>query len=203
MRKIVKKISIKTGIILSIMLITSFSIDAQKMLEFGSKAPNFKAKDNYDRTIHLSEILEKSPVVIIFYRGEWCQYCNLYMHDLSDSISMITDLGAKVIAVTPESNRFIDETVEKSKADFSIIYDVGHKIMDDYEVTWYVSGISHFFHRLRGINLHKSSKNSDRALPVPATYIIDTDGKIVDGYFNKDYTKRMPVKNILKVLESL
>ena len=203
MNKIFNKVSVKTALVLSIIIITSFSTNAQTRLENGSEAPDIKGKDNYDKIIHLSELLKESPVVVIFYRGEWCQYCNLYMHDLADSLSMIMDLGAEVIAVTPESSRFIDETVYKSNASFSIIYDADHKIMDDYDVTWYVSGIAHFFYKLRGINLNKSSRNSDRALPVPATYIIGTDGKIVDGYFNKDYTKRMPVNKIIKVLESL
>ena len=203
MKKIFKKLSVKKVLILLIIITVSFSINAQKRLENGSNAPDIKGEDNYNKTIHLSEILKESPVVLIFYRGEWCQYCNLYMHDLSDSLSVITDRGAVVIAVTPESNRFTDETVNKTNASFSIIYDEDHKIMDDYKVTWYVSGIAHFFYKLRGINLNKSSRNSDRALPVPATYIIGTDGRIVDGYFNKDYTKRMPVSNIIKVLESL
>jgi len=175
--------------------------NAQKRLENGTIAPDFKVKDNYDEVIHLYESLKEAPVVLIFYRGEWCQYCNLYMHDLADSLTYITDLGAKIIAVTPESNRFIDETVHKTNASFSILYDKGHQIMDDYDVTWYVSAFTHFFYKLSGKDLKKSSKSDERALPVPATYIIGQDKKIIDGYFNKDYTKRMPVSDIVKVLE--
>ncbi len=186
-----------------LIIIFSLSINAQQKLENGTKVHNFSVKDNYNKKIDLYQILNKQPVVLIFYRGEWCKHCNLYMNDLSDSLSMITDLGAKIIAITPESSYYIDETIKKTNANFSIVYDEGHKIMDNYKVTWHVSGFAHFFYKLRGINLKKSSKNSDNALPVPATYIIGTDKKIINGYFNKDYTRRMPVREIVKTLKSI
>lgn len=177
--------------------------NAQKRLNNGSKAPNIQGVDNHKKNINLYKMLEDSPVVVVFYRGEWCKYCNLYMSDLADSLTMISDLGAKIIAITPESNLFIDETVHKTKANFSIVYDEGHKIMDAYDVTWHVSRFAHFFYKLKGINLNKASHGIDRALPVPATYIIGQDKKVVDGYFNKDFTIRMPVSDILKVLKSI
>ena len=125
------------------------------------------------------------------------------MNDLADSLSLITEMGANIIAVTPDSNEYIDVTVEKSNATFSIIYDERHEIMDAYDVTWHVSALAHLFYKLSGKNINRASKNSDRALPVPATYIIGQDGKIKGSYFNKDYTKRMPISHILKVLETL
>lgn len=190
----------KLSLIFLLSLIISAAF-AQEKLDNGSIAPDFKTTDNHNEKVELYKELAKGPVVLIFYRGEWCQYCNLYMFNLADSLSMITDLGAKVIAVTPESEEFIGEMVSNSNAKFSILYDKGHKIMDAYKVTWYVSKFQHFFYRLTGKNLKKASKNDDRALPVPATYIIGKDKKIVDGYFDKDYTKRMPVKDILEVLK--
>ncbi len=191
---------------LALLILMIFTIDtatAQKELQIGTKAPGINAIDHNNKTFNLETELKDGPVVLIFYRGEWCKYCNLYMNDLADSLSFITDRGANIIAVTPESNEYIDVTVEKSNATFSIIYDEGHEIMDAYDVTWHVSALAHLFYKLSGKNINRASKNSDRALPVPATYIIGQDGKIKGSYFNKDYTKRMPISSIVNVLESL
>jgi len=197
-------INIKNIVLTLVMILTlSQGIEAQKRLKNGTKVPNIEGIDNHNQKVNLYKMLDESPVVVVFYRGEWCKYCNLYMRDLADSLSMITDLGAKIIAVTPESNLYIDETVNKTKAHFSIVYDEGHTIMDNYDVTWHVSKFAHLFYKLRGINLNKASHNNDRALPVPATYIIGQDRKIIDGYFNKDFTIRMPVSDIVIALKSI
>ncbi len=201
-RTLKKQIQVVLAFII-LVLFTTGTANAQKELQIGTKAPGINAIDHNKKTFNLETELKDGPVVLIFYRGEWCKYCNLYMNDLADSLSFITDRGANIIAVTPESNEYIDVTIEKSDATFSIIYDEGHKIMDAYDVTWHVSALAHFFYKLSGKNINRASKNSDRALPVPATYIIGQDGEIKGGYFNKDYTKRMPISSILNVLESL
>jgi len=185
------------------MFYTYGNANAQNELQIGTKAPKINAIDHNNKIFNLHDELKDGPVVLIFYRGEWCKYCNLYMNDLADSLSFVIDKGANIIAVTPESNEYIDVTVEKSGATFSIIYDEGHEIMDAYDVTWHVSALAHLFYKLSGKNINRASKNSDRALPVPATYIIGQDGEIKGGYFNKDYTKRMPISSIVKVLDSL
>ncbi|MCF6184504.1 MAG: AhpC/TSA family protein [Bacteroidales bacterium] len=189
--------------IIIILFFSTGSITAQKQLPNGTKAPEINTIDHFNREIGWKEKLKKGHVVVVFYRGQWCQYCNLYMYHLADSLSMITDLGASLIAVTPENNENIDETVEKTKAHFNIVYDVGHEIMDSYKVTWHVSKFAHIFYKLRGIDLNKASDGTDRALPVPATYIIGQDGRIKAGYFNKNYKLRMPISEIVKELKKL
>lgn len=176
---------------------------AQKQLKNGTKAPSINVTDHFERNFNWADKLKEGPVVVVFYRGQWCQYCNLYMYHLADSLSMITDLGATLIAVTPENNEYIDETIMKTKANFSIVYDKGHQIMDAYKVTWHVSKFAHFFWKLKGIDLNKASDGTDRALPVPATYIIGQDGEIKAGYFNKNHKYRMPVSRIVEELKKL
>ncbi len=197
----IKKIFI-TGTICFIFTISI--LNAQVQLKNGSKAPEINAADYLGRKISWKEKLKEGPLVVIFYRGQWCQYCNLYMYHLADSLRLIKDAGANLIAITPEANEYIDITIEKTHGgNFSVIYDEGHKIMDAYKVTWHVSKLAHFFYKLKGIDLNKASNGTDRALPVPATYIIGQDGKIKAGYFNKDYKKRMPVSKILEELKKL
>jgi peroxiredoxin len=193
----------KPFILISFLISLCISLNAQDTLPVLSKAPLFEALDAGGKSVSLMKLLQKGPVVISFYRGQWCPYCNRHMSNLQDSLPFITALGASLIAITPEKNTEISKTISKSGATFSIIYDEGHKIMDDYKVTFKVNGFKNLLHFDEGVNINKASGNDDNVLPVPATYIVAPDGRIIGRHFDADYTIRMPVKDILKVLESI
>lgn len=185
-----------------LLLFSVNSIIAQDTLPMFSKAPLFEAIDVDSNQISLQTLIDKGNVIVIFYRGQWCPYCNRYMSDLQDSLSYITDLGASVVAITPENDSNINKTRRKSGASFSIIYDKDHKIMDAYNVSFRNSALKTILHLTAGININKASGNTDNVLPVPATYIINTSGLIIGRHFDKDYTKRMPVSDILKTIKN-
>jgi len=103
-----------------------------------SKAPDFKAKDLTGLPVNLKDLRKKGPVVLVFYRGNWCPYCNKELTRMQDSLQMITEKGATLIAVTPESQEGIIKTAEKTKAQFPIIYDEDLKIMKAYDVAYKV-----------------------------------------------------------------
>src|SRR5687767_11947064 len=104
--------------------VLSFFVEAQEKPEglfINSKAPDFKATDQYGHEIRLKDILKDSLVVLIFYRGQWCPYCNKQLKKIEDSLQLISDRGAKLIAVTPEKPEFISRTIEKTKASYSLL----------------------------------------------------------------------------------
>ena len=175
-------------------------IVAQKGIQLNEKAPLFEAKDQLGRMISLEKEIGKGKVVILFYRGQWCPYCNRYMSALQDSLHLITQKGAKIIAITPEKNEEINKTIEKTNVSFSVIYDEGHKIMDAYDVTFTMSKTKHILYQTYGININEASGNKDLALPVPATFIISKQGIVINRHFNEDYKLRMSVKDILQSL---
>ncbi len=185
-------------------LLFSFSLFAQAQnpepLFIGDKAPNIIALDQFEKRVSLKDRLKNGPAVIVFYRGQWCPHCNRHMSQIQDSLQMILDAGASVIAITPEKGERIEKTMEKSGASFSIVYDENHHIMDKYHVTFKLSGWKRFIYGLGGININKASGNKDSALPVPATYIISKDGTIFSSHFNEDYSERMPVIDMLRIL---
>ncbi|SMO53432.1 Peroxiredoxin [Saccharicrinis carchari] len=191
----------KSTMFIALLLIVFLSAHAQQAIPIGSKAPVFKALTAQGKTIDLSEVSKQKQVVLMFYRGQWCPYCNKQMSELEDSLQYIHDLGAMVIAITPEKPTEIAKMVEKSGASFDIIYDQNHKIMDRYNVTFSLSEEVNAKYKGWGIDINKASGNDDYALPVPATYIIDKNGTIKGAFFNEDYKKRMYVAHILKVLK--
>jgi peroxiredoxin len=191
----------KKGWLLALVLMLSMGLAyAQDGIMIGEKAPLFKAEDQHGNMVDLSEQLKKGPVVITFYRGQWCPFCNRYMSALQDSLLMIADKGASVIAITPEKGEEIQKTIEKSNAAFSVIYDKNHRIMDAYDVTFTMGGAKFLMYKSYGIDINKASGNDDKALPIPATYIISKKGKVINRHFDNDYKKRMTVKEILDSL---
>ena len=182
-------------------LIMSLELFSQSPLPIGGKAPDFIAKNSKGEEIRLSEELQKGPVVLIFYRGNWCKHCNSYMSNMEDSLSLITDAGARVIAITPEDFQYVELTREKTEASFQIIPDQGHKIMDMYQVSYKLGRMMTMGMSMMGIKIKEINATGDRVLPVPATYVIDERGIIRARHFNEDYRYRMPIKDIISAVE--
>ncbi len=187
-------------IFLFVIMLTTVGLFAQEAPEglfIGSKAPDFKGKDQNDKDIKLKDLLKKGKVVLVFYRGQWCPFCNKQLSALQDSLQQIIDKGATLLAVSPEKTEMIDKTVEKTKAEYSILHDKDLKIMKAYDVDFEVPENTVTRYRNAGLDLEKLNGENGTNLPVPAVYIIDKESTITYRFFDKDYKKRPSVKDIL------
>jgi len=168
-------------------------------LAVGDSVFNFEAKDIHDSTYTLNDALSKDPVVVIFIRGQWCPFCNKHLSQLQDSLPLIYKKGASVVVISPEKSEFIKKTIEKTGAEFTILYDEGYKISDAFDVTFKPDSISRFmYNTVLGANLKTTHSDNSERLPVPATFIIDVDGKVVWRHFDPNYKKRSTVADIIK-----
>ena len=163
----------------------------------GGRAPDFKSNDQKGNEIRLKELLKKGPVVIVFYRGYWCPFCNKALKRLEDSLQLITAKGATLIAVTPEASENIDSTVAKTGAEFSILHDKDLKIMKAYNVAFEVPENTVTRYRNAGLDFTKINGANGANLPVPAVYIINKQSDVIWRYFETDYKKRPSVQTIL------
>lgn len=171
-------------------------------LFINSKAPDIKGTDQYGNEIRLKDVLKDSFVVIIFYRGEWSPYCIKYLKNLQDSLQLITDKGAKLIAITPEKPEFISKTIEKTKAGFPIIYDKDIKIMKAYAVASEVDERTVSRYKNAEIDLVTATGQKDKIyLPITALYIIGKESTILYRFFDTDYKRRVSVAEILNNLQ--
>ncbi|MFA9391328.1 MAG: peroxiredoxin-like family protein [Prolixibacteraceae bacterium] len=171
--------------------------DAQG-LQVGSTAPLFTAIDADSKTFDLKKSLESGPVVIIFYRGVWCPYCNRHLSQIQDSLALITERGARVIAVSPEKPEYLEKMEEKTGVKFSLLYDDGYKIANAYQVTFLPKGNELFkYNTFLGAKLKESHSDDSQQLPIPATFIIGTDGKIIWRQFDPNYKNRSSVQQII------
>ena len=101
------------SIFLFLRLASSLVDEGPKGLSVGAMAPTFKSVDQFSNTFDLEDQLKEGPVGLMFYRGHWCKYCNRQLEELSDSLALIIEKGASVVAVTPEVMEFVDETSKK------------------------------------------------------------------------------------------
>jgi peroxiredoxin len=188
---------------LLIICLNVFSQEKPEGLFINSKAPDFKSKDQNGNEIVLKDMRKKGPVVLVFYRGYWCPYCNKELQRLEDSLQLIKDRGAQLIAVTPEKQDGIAKSVEKTKASFPIITDEEMKIMKAYDVVYQVDDKTVARYKMASIDL--AANNGQKAdavyLPIPAVYIINKQGEITYRYFDSDYRKRPYAKDILDNLK--
>jgi len=191
-----------------LLLISALQLQGQEKPEglfINSKAPDFKGKDQNGNEVVLKDLRKKGPVVIIFYRGYWCPYCNKELQKLEDSLQLIKEKGAQLIAITPEKQEGITKTVARTKATYPIITDDELKIMKAYDVAYQVDTKTIDRYKMASIDLAANNGQKPEAvyLPVPAVYIIGKDGEIKYRFFEEDYKKQAAVKDILSNLVGL
>lgn len=178
-------------------MLTATAQDKPEGLFINSKAPDFKLKDQSGVEVSLKELRKKGQTVLIFYRGNWCPYCNKQLKGLQDSLQLITEKGAQLVAITPETQAGIDSTVLKTGAVFPILYDEEGKLAEAYQVGFTVDDRTVNRYKMAGIDLLKTNNQKTAVLPVPAVYIINKEGTITYRYFDDNYRRRVSVKEIL------
>ncbi|MDQ2773164.1 MAG: AhpC/TSA family protein [Bacteroidota bacterium] len=169
-------------------------------LAVGTPAPLFSAKDAAGHDVDLKQLLKKGPVVLYFYRGQWCPFCNKQLSQLQDSLAQLTAKGAQVVVVSPETQENIGKTVAKTKASFPIVHDQNFAIMKAYHTAFTVQPDVVSKYKGFGVDLLAANGADAAVLPVPATYIIGKDGKIKYAYFNPDYRRRVSVREVAAAL---
>jgi peroxiredoxin len=195
---------LKATIVLLLVMTFAFAQEKPEGLFINSKAPDFKATDQNGVEVSLKELRKKGDVVIVFYRGYWCPYCTKYMKKLQDSLEIIKAKHAQLVVITPEGKEGIDSSIARTGASFPIIYDKEMKIANGYKVAYKVEEktVNRYKNANPSIDLLKINNQLKEAyLPVPAVYIINTDGTVTFRYFEEDYKKKLAVAEILKALD--
>ncbi len=173
------------------------------VLKTGSKAPDFKLFNQRGKLIQLSKLLSKGPVVLTFYRGSWCSYCNQELKALHKILPRLNDFGATLVAVTPELSSGLQKTARLIGSDFSLLSDVNSKVSKAYKLVYRLPDNVNVLYKGFGIDLDKANGENSQSLPLAATYLIDTDGKIQFDFIEADYKQRVNKDQLLASLKSL
>lgn len=168
-------------------------------LHEGAPAPDFILPNVDGRPMTLSALLAEGPVVLTFYRGEWCPYCNLQLRAFQAILPQIRELDAVLIAVSPQTPDKSLTTAEKKGLTFPVLSDSGNQVARRYRLVFSLS------ETLRAVNVNLPAYNGDDSweLPMPGTFVIAPDGTVRLAFVDADWTRRLEPEAILDVLRRL
>jgi peroxiredoxin len=168
-----------------------------KPLREGDPIPDITLPDADGNTIHVNDLAD--TLVISFYRGGWCPYCNLELRALHEAHNMIRERGAELIAISPETPNHTEATQARHDLDFPVLSDHDNTVADEFGLVVTLPDELIEVYDNMGINLEATNGTDTNQLPLPATYIVD-DGTITYAFINPVYKRRLDPKTILDQL---
>ena len=172
----------------------------ENALKVGDTAPNFKLKNAVGETVDLYEYLKKGKVVLTWYRGGWCPYCNITLQQLQGELPNFKTNGAQLIALTPELPDKSLNTSEKHDLKFEVLSDVGNKVAKAYGIVFkLIDEVAEIYNRF--FSIVDFNGDASNELPLAATYIIDQDGEIIYAFLDADYRNRAEPSKLTEVLK--
>tara|TARA_B100001115_G_scaffold183414_1_gene182200 strand:- start:2515 stop:3117 length:603 start_codon:yes stop_codon:yes gene_type:complete len=182
----------------------SQDLDSVQGLAIGDQAPLPTLQNEEGQSISLSEALKKGPIVLVFYRGQWCPYCNRHLSALEAIRDSLEMEGAQLFAISPEKPEYLQEMQEKTEAGFSLLYDSAYQTIIAYNLAFLPSAGTRFkYNTILGARLSEAHGDERELLPVPATFLIDQEGIIRWRHFDPDYTQRSDPSEVLEALRAL
>lgn len=182
-------------LIITLVLMSLKLVQAQEFnggIKEGEKAPSIVTSDIFGNPINLEKLSKTKPVVVVFYRGSWCPYCNVYLASLVKRLDEIQE-KAEIIAITPQQPDHIDETIKLRNIKFPIIYDENAEIIKDWK------SVS----REERVGVLKTNQYDNQILPVPATYVVSQEGVVTKRHFDENFKVRMDVDELIAELDRL
>jgi peroxiredoxin len=177
---------------------------AGRALKAGDKAPAFTLHDADGRAWSSTELLARGPLVLTFYRGVWCPYCNLDLQALQEALPGVQALGAQLVAVSPQTPSNSRKSARDNKLAFPILSDTGNELAAAFGLRFSLPGyLQDLYRDVFKNDLAVVNGEPSWTLPMPARYVIATDGTIAYAEVNPDYTKRPDPSELLPVLETL
>ena len=175
---------------------------AKTALKVGDRAPSIVLSNARGDTVDVGTLLKRGPVVVAFYRGGWCPFCNLELRAFQRLLPDIEAAGASLVAISPEKPDDSLSTAEKNALTFEVLSDVGQKVGRAFRLVYEFSDELKSAYKEFGLDIPaKNGAPSEWALPISATYIIDRDGVITYAYTDADYRDRADPIDILTILK--
>jgi peroxiredoxin len=169
----------------------------------GSKAPGFSLPDARGGEVTLAELLARGPVVVTFYRGGWCPFCNLQLRAYQAALPEIQALGATLVAISPQTPDNSLSTAEKAELTFHVLSDAHNEVARAYGLVFKLSDGLQALQRMFGNEPPKFNGDDSWELPVPGTFVLDRGGVVRLAGVDPDYTERVEPSAILAALRGL
>lgn len=169
-------------------------------LKVGDRAPLFTLMNDKGEKIVLGDYLRKGPVVLVFYRGSWCAFCNIHLKSIDQMAAVVREKGATIFAVSPQKP---DEHAV-NPFQFDVLFDTDYEVIRQYQLYFEMpKPLLALYKNDFNIDLEMHNGQGRTGLPVPATFIIDQAGVIQAAYADTDYKNRMEPSAIVAALDAL
>jgi peroxiredoxin len=171
--------------------------------QIGDPFPDFLLPDQEGRLVGLARLREDGPCIVAFLRGHWCPYCKTTAVALGEIADAAASRGAKIVAVTPESRKFSERLAGDSGRRFPILTDVDNGLALALNLAIWVDDDMARLIAGAGWDVPAYQTAKSWVLPIPATFVLDRNGRVAARYVNADYRTRMEIDDILAALEGL
>ena len=166
-------------------------------------APAFALEDANGKLVSLADLLTKGAVVLSFYRGAWCPYCNIELQELERHAARIRAAGATLVTVTPQSAANSRKVIEQHKLSYPMLSDPGNAVAEQYGLRFRLPDYLIELYKQFGVDLLAFNGDPNWTLPMPARLVIDRRGEIRYAKADPDYTRRPEPEEVIPVLEGL
>mgnify|MGYP000202051234 FL=1 len=172
----------------------------EKSIKLGAIMPDFSLPNAKNEIIHSKEILKKGKMIIAFYRGSWCPYCNLELKALQENLSKINDKKVSLVAISPQSPDNSLSIIEKHNLTFEVLTDKDNTFAKQLGIVFELQDFVLPFYNALGINLSSFNKNDDTSLPIPAVFVVNENGIIIYKFADVNYMNRIDIDELLNTL---
>jgi peroxiredoxin len=169
-------------------------------LKVGDSAPDFTLPDATRHSISLASLRQAGPVVVTFYRGQWCPYCDLQLRAYQEVLPRIRALGATLVAISPQTPDASLSTAEKRKLEFHVLSDAGNQVARGWGLVWKVGTSLDSLHKAFGVDLARSNGDTSNELPVPATFVVEPSGRIAFAHYDPNWSVRLEPAALISAL---
>ncbi len=171
-----------------------------RVLSVGDRAPDFVLPDVSGNPISSANLRAKGPLVVKFYRGAWCSYCNVEVQALMEVLGEIRALGGDMVAISPEQPDGAVAMTEKHTLDFPVLSDAGNAVARQYGLVWQLPDRVRDFYGRIGLDLQRANGDSSWELPIPGNFVIGADGVLVDVFADPDYRIRQEPADVVAAI---
>lgn len=169
----------------------------------GQTAPSAIMLNLQGLPVSMQRIYETKPTVLVFYRGGWCPYCNTQLSELAKIERYLNRMGFQVVAVSPDRPEAMRESMQKNNVNYTLLSDSDIQLASAFGLAFEVDKKTRQKYQEYGIDLQRASGNDHHSLPVPAVYLIDTQGKIHFAFSDPDYKVRLDSQELLNAAEKM
>ena len=174
---------------------------SSKALKKGQKLPSFSLANVNGEKVNSADLLSNGKLIVSFYRGGWCPYCNLELQALQSHLAEFKELGAQLVAITPETPDSSLTTSEKNELKFHVLSDIDNTYAKELGLVFKMPKDLSDTYKEFGLDVAKHNGNQDFELPMPATYVVDSNGEVLYSFVSEDYTVRLDPEIILDFLK--